>query len=67
MPMYNLFEYSDNYAKTSRSLWQYCKGIPPLMIVMKLLILEGTIIPIHSILKQESQVKQEIMERKMLK
>ena len=23
MPMYNLIEYSDNYAKTSRSLWQY--------------------------------------------
>ena len=26
--MYNLIEYSDNYAKTSRSLWQYCKDIP---------------------------------------
>ena len=25
MPMYNLIEYSDNYSKTSRSLWQYCK------------------------------------------
>ena len=23
MPMYNLIEYSDNYSKTSRSLWQY--------------------------------------------
>ena len=21
-------EYSDNYSKTSRSLWQYCKDIP---------------------------------------
>ena len=29
MPMYNLIEYSDNYAKTSGNLWQYCKGIPP--------------------------------------
>ena len=29
MPMYNLIEYSDNYAKTSGSLWQYCKDIPP--------------------------------------
>ena len=29
MPMYNLIEYSDNYAKTSGSLWQYCKNIPP--------------------------------------
>ena len=28
MPMYNLIEYSDNYAKTSGSLWQYCKDIP---------------------------------------
>ena len=28
MPMYNLVEYSDNYSKTSRSLWKYCKDIP---------------------------------------
>ena len=28
MPMYNLIEYRDNYAKTSGSLWQYCKDIP---------------------------------------
>ena len=28
MPMYNLIEYSDNYAKTTGSLWQYCKDIP---------------------------------------
>ena len=27
MPMYNLIEYSDNYSKTSESLWQYCKDI----------------------------------------
>ena len=25
MPTYNLIEYSDNYAKTSGSLWQYCR------------------------------------------
>ena len=24
-PMYNLIEYSDNYSKTSGSLWQYTK------------------------------------------
>ena len=23
MPMYNLIKYSDNYSKTSGSLWQY--------------------------------------------
>ena len=28
MPMYNLFEYSDNYSKTSGSLWQYYKDDP---------------------------------------
>ena len=27
MPMYNLIEYSDNYSKTSGSLWQHCKDI----------------------------------------
>ena len=27
MPMYNLIEYSDSYAKTTGSLWQYCKDI----------------------------------------
>ena len=26
--MYGLIEYSDNYSKTSVSLWQYCKEIP---------------------------------------
>ena len=28
MPMYNLIEYSDNYSKTSGSLWQYYKVEP---------------------------------------
>ena len=28
IPMYNLIEYSDNYSKTSGSLWQYCKEDP---------------------------------------
>ena len=28
MPMYNLIEYSDNYAKTTGRLRQYCKDIP---------------------------------------
>ena len=28
MPMYNLIEYTDNYAKTTGSLWRYCKDIP---------------------------------------
>ena len=28
MAVYGLIEYSDNYSKTSVSLWQYCKEIP---------------------------------------
>ena len=28
MSMYNLIEYSDNYSKTSGSLWQYYKDYP---------------------------------------
>ena len=28
MPMYNLIEYSDNYSKTSRSLWHCCEDTP---------------------------------------
>ena len=28
MPMYNLIEYTDNYAKTTGRLSQYCKDIP---------------------------------------
>ena len=28
IPMYNLIEYSDNYSKTSGSLWQYYKDEP---------------------------------------
>ena len=28
MPMYNLIEYSDNYSKTSGSLWHYYKDEP---------------------------------------
>ena len=28
MPMYNLIEHSDNYTKTSGSLWQYYRDEP---------------------------------------
>ena len=28
VPIYNLIEHSDNYSKTSGSLWKYCEDIP---------------------------------------
>ena len=28
MPMCNLIEYSNNYAKTSESVWQYYRDVP---------------------------------------
>ena len=40
MPMYNLIEYSDNYAKTTGSLWQYCKDIPALNANDEIIIFE---------------------------
>ena len=39
----------------------------PKMIIIKLLNLQRAILPIHSILMQKSEVKQETMEQKMLK
>ena len=27
-PIYTLIEYTDNYAKTRRSFWQYCRDKP---------------------------------------
>ena len=67
MSMYNLIEYSDNYAKTTGSLWQYCKDIPARMLMVILIFLQRIILLIHLNLKQKSQVKLEIMEQKMLK
>ena len=37
MLTYNLIEYSDNYSKTSGSLWQLCKDIPAIKIMVILL------------------------------
>ena len=41
MPMYNLLEYSDNYSKTSGSLYQYCKDIPAVDNKGEVLIFNG--------------------------
>ena len=54
MPMYNLIEYSDNYSKTSGSLWQYCKEIPAVNNEgnIVLFFLTELMILIHLILNQ---------------
>ena len=39
IPMYNLIEYSDNYSKTSGSLWQYYRDEPFLDDMMVLLLI----------------------------
>ena len=41
MPMYNLIKYSDNYSKTSGSLWQYCKEIPAVNNEGDIVIFDG--------------------------
>ena len=41
MPMYNLIEYSDNYAKSTGSLWQYCKDIPARNINDEIIIFDA--------------------------
>ena len=51
MPMYNLIEHSDNYSKTSGSLWQYCKDIPGVDNNNTILTLMGIKLLIHLVLK----------------
>ena len=68
MPMYNLIEYSDNYAKTTGSLWQYCKNIPARNNANNaIIVFQRIILLIYLSLKQKSHVKLEMMEQKMLK
>ena len=67
MPMYNLSEYSDNYAKTTGSLWQYCKDIPARNANNEIFFFQRIILLISLSLKQKSQVKLEMMEQNMLK
>ena len=51
MPMYNLTEYSDNYSKTSGSLWEYCKEIPAINNDRAVVNFNGLMLLIHLILK----------------
>ena len=53
MPMYNLIEYSDNYSKTSGSLWQYCKEIPAVNNAGNIINFTNANTTIHLNLKQK--------------
>ena len=53
MSMFSLIEYSDDYSKTSRSLWQYCKETPAVNNAVILLILMELMLLTHLILKQK--------------
>ena len=50
-PMHNLIEYSDNYLKTSGSLWQHCKDIPAVNNNGNIVEFNGANELIHLILK----------------
>ena len=72
--MYNLIEYSDNYSKTSGSLWKYCKEIPAVNNDGNIVDFDGANATVHLILKQKLQVKLVLIimmvilsEEKMLK
>ena len=57
MSMYNLIACSDNYLKTTGSLWQYCKDIPARNNNNEITEFTGVILLIHLILKQKSMLK----------
>ena len=68
MPMYNLIEYSDNYSKTSGSLWQYHRDEPFLGDNSTIADVPAEIITVLRLnLKQKQQAEQEMMLQKMLK
>ena len=72
MPMYNLIEYSDNYAKKQEVYGNIVKiyqleMLIIIIIIIILLFLQRIILLIHLRLKQKSLVKLEMMEQKMLK
>ena len=67
MPMYNLIEYSDNYAKTTGRLWQYCKDIPARNDNDQIIIFDANNVTDSFNFNVKFKVKLEIMEEKMLK
>ena len=67
MPLYNLTNTVIIMQKQQEVYGNIVKIYQPEIIIMQLLFLQRTILLIHLILMQKSQVKLEIMEQKMLK
>ena len=68
MPMYNVIEYTDNYLKTSGILWQYCRDEPALNDIGKIADFTAANAITNSFkIKENIQVKQTTMVKKMLK
>ena len=65
--MYNLIEYSDNYSKTSGSLWQYYKYIPAVNNNGNIVDFGEDNLTDSLNLKKKKLVKEVIMEQRKLK
>ena len=64
--MYDLKGYSDDYLKTSGSLWQYYKDVQPLNNVAAIADFADNNLVFHLHLKEKWQIKKVIMAQKML-
>ena len=53
MPIYNLIDYSDNYSKTTGSLWHYDRDVPFLAQALLLMLLLIIITVLRLNLKQK--------------
>ena len=67
MPRYKLIEYSDNYWKTSGSLWHYYRDEPFIDNNDNIIDAPDDTNSAHSIINKKYQVRQEIIEQKMFK
>ena len=67
IPMYNLTEYSVNYSKTSRRLWQYYKYEPFVDDNDNIIDVPDDTDSASFKKKKKEQVKQELLEQKMFK
>ena len=66
IPMYNLIEYSNNYWKTSGSLWQYFKDLPDENNNDKIVDFSGTNVTDSFNFKTKKKVRLIIMEEQII-